>query len=127
MADAGERGILRGASPLEPTSSAKTVRVDRGKVMVTDGPFAETKEQLPATTSWIARISTRLLNGRPGLLPRAEAAQAVSISGPLMRSNWMFPALESSERNGTVIKRGVIPNVSPTRCTDAESQTVVWL
>jgi len=31
---------------LQPTSSAATVRVRDGKVMPTDGPFAETKEQL---------------------------------------------------------------------------------
>jgi len=31
---------------LEPTSSATTVRVRNGKTLTTDGPFAETKEQL---------------------------------------------------------------------------------
>jgi hypothetical protein len=31
---------------LQPTSSATTVRVRNGKVSTTDGPFAETKEQL---------------------------------------------------------------------------------
>lgn len=40
------RGILRGAEPLQTTASATTVRVQNGKVLVTDGPFAETKEQL---------------------------------------------------------------------------------
>jgi hypothetical protein len=40
------RGILRAADPLQPTVSATTVRVEHGKVLVTDGPFAETKEQL---------------------------------------------------------------------------------
>lgn len=34
------------AAPLYPTSSAKSVRVKNGKTMVTDGPFAETHEQL---------------------------------------------------------------------------------
>jgi len=34
------------ASPLEPTSRATSVRVRGGKRVVTDGPFAETKEQL---------------------------------------------------------------------------------
>jgi len=32
--------------PLAPTSTATTVRVRQGKTMLTDGPFAETKEQL---------------------------------------------------------------------------------
>ena len=34
------------ASPLQPTSQATSVRVRGGKRVVTDGPFAETKEQL---------------------------------------------------------------------------------
>jgi hypothetical protein len=31
---------------LQPTRAAKTVRVRNGSVLITDGPFAETKEQL---------------------------------------------------------------------------------
>src|SRR5437867_2943876 len=34
------------AAPLEPTAAATSVRVRKGKRVVTDGPFAETKEQL---------------------------------------------------------------------------------
>ena len=34
------------ADPLYPTKSATTVRVRNGRVSATDGPFAETKEQL---------------------------------------------------------------------------------
>jgi hypothetical protein len=37
---------IRGANALQPTPTAKTVRVRNGKHQVTDGPFAETKEQL---------------------------------------------------------------------------------
>ena len=32
--------------PLQPTQTASTVRVRQGKISATDGPFAETKEQL---------------------------------------------------------------------------------
>jgi hypothetical protein len=39
-------GKLLGGEPLQPTSTASTVRVRDGKTSVTDGPFAETKEQL---------------------------------------------------------------------------------
>ncbi len=46
MDETSRRGILRGTDPLEPTTTATTVRVQDGKVVVTDGPFAETKEQL---------------------------------------------------------------------------------
>ncbi len=34
------------ASPLQPVSTATSVRVRQGKRLVTDGPFAETREQL---------------------------------------------------------------------------------
>jgi hypothetical protein len=34
------------AEPLQPISTASTVRVRDGKTVVTDGPFAETREQL---------------------------------------------------------------------------------
>ena len=40
------RGLLVAAEALEPVETATTVRVRSGKVSVTDGPFAETKEQL---------------------------------------------------------------------------------
>ncbi len=42
--EAGER-VLAG-EPLEPTATATSVRVRNGEVLTTDGPFAETKEQL---------------------------------------------------------------------------------
>lgn len=37
---------IQNSNALQPTASAKTVRVRNGKRMVTDGPFAETMEQL---------------------------------------------------------------------------------
>jgi hypothetical protein len=37
---------IRGGEALNPTSSATTVRLREGKTLTTDGPFAETKEQL---------------------------------------------------------------------------------
>ena len=37
---------IRGGNALQPIPTAKTVRVRNGKHQVTDGPFAETKEQL---------------------------------------------------------------------------------
>ena len=41
-----ERGQYLAAAPLHPTSTATSVRVSSGKRLVTDGPFAETREQL---------------------------------------------------------------------------------
>jgi hypothetical protein len=39
-------GAIKGGNALQPTATAKTVRVRGGKSVATDGPFAETKEQL---------------------------------------------------------------------------------
>jgi hypothetical protein len=39
-------GQYLAAAPLHPTSTATSVRVRKGKPLVTDGPFAETREQL---------------------------------------------------------------------------------
>jgi hypothetical protein len=83
------KGIFYGAEPLHPTTTATTVRINGGKPMVTDGPFAETKEQLAGyyildcedldeAIAWAARIPTACKGGegcieiRPimGLPPR---------------------------------------------------------
>ena len=41
-----QSGHYRAGSQLHPVSKATTVRVRDGKKLITDGPFAETKEQL---------------------------------------------------------------------------------
>ena len=41
-----ESGVMLDGSALQPVSTATTVRLRDGQVSVTDGPFAETKEQL---------------------------------------------------------------------------------
>ncbi len=44
--EASKTGIILNGEPLQPVMTATTVRVREGKAVVTDGPFAETKEQL---------------------------------------------------------------------------------
>jgi hypothetical protein len=44
--DLHRTGKYLGASPLQPTATATSVRVRDGKRLTTDGPFAETREQL---------------------------------------------------------------------------------
>jgi hypothetical protein len=44
--DIAASGNYLGANPLQPTATATSVRVRDGKRLVTDGPFAETREQL---------------------------------------------------------------------------------
>lgn len=46
MEEMGKRGILQGGERLQPTTTATTVQVRDGRVLTSDGPFAETKEQL---------------------------------------------------------------------------------
>jgi hypothetical protein len=46
MDEARDRGIFRAADPLQASSTATVVRVQDGRPLVTDGPYAETKEQL---------------------------------------------------------------------------------
>jgi hypothetical protein len=41
-----QAGQFKGGDRLKPVSSATTVRVRDGKTLTTDGPFAETREQL---------------------------------------------------------------------------------
>jgi hypothetical protein len=60
------------AAPLYPTSSAKSVRVKNGKAMVTDGPFAETHEQL----------------GGFFLIEADNIEQATQIAGQIPASRW---------------------------------------
>src|SRR5580692_7357782 len=43
-------GKFLGGAPLHPTSTAATVRLRDGKRLVTDGPFAETREQIGGYT-----------------------------------------------------------------------------
>src|SRR5512135_415025 len=44
--DAAAAGVLLSRNGLKPVSNATTVRVRDGKTLITDGPFAETHEQL---------------------------------------------------------------------------------
>ena len=44
--DMEKAGVLLAGDALQPTASATSVRVRDGKTLTTDGPFAETKEQL---------------------------------------------------------------------------------
>jgi hypothetical protein len=74
MEETGRRGVFRAADPLEPTATATTVRMQDGKVLITDGPFAETKEQLAGyyildcqdldeALAWAAQIPTGCRGG----------------------------------------------------------------
>jgi hypothetical protein len=44
--DLKARGSYIAGAPLQPTATATTIRVRDGRALTTDGPFAETREQL---------------------------------------------------------------------------------
>jgi hypothetical protein len=46
VADVKAKGQYLSAGPLRPTSAATSVQVRNGRPLITDGPFAETREQL---------------------------------------------------------------------------------
>ena len=75
MDETARRGILVGADPLAPTPTATTVRSDGGKIVLMDGPFAETKEQLAGyyilecrdadeAVEWASKIPTACGGGK---------------------------------------------------------------
>ncbi|MEM7604261.1 MAG: YciI family protein [Myxococcota bacterium] len=45
-AELAKAGVLRAGGQLQPSHTATTLRAKDGKVAMTDGPFAETKEQM---------------------------------------------------------------------------------
>ena len=68
-----EKGLWVFGGGLQPATTATVVRTDGGKVVTTDGPFAETKEQLggfwiievddlDAALAWAAKASVACMN-----------------------------------------------------------------
>jgi hypothetical protein len=65
--------ILAGA-PLHPTSTATTLRYREGKRLITDGPFAETREQLGGYTIFEAKDLDEAIAIASGFLGTSELA-----------------------------------------------------
>jgi hypothetical protein len=65
-------GQYLAAAPLHPTSTATSVRVRDGKRLVTDGPFAETREQL----------------GGFFLIDAKDLDEAIGIAGRIPAGRW---------------------------------------
>lgn len=60
------------AAPLQPTSTATSVRIRDGKRLITDGPFAETREQL----------------GGYFLIEAKNLDEAISVAGRIPAGRW---------------------------------------
>lgn len=67
--EAKAAGVIAGGEALQPVSTATSVQLRDGKTVITDGPFAETKEQLGGfymlnckdldeATKWASKIPT---------------------------------------------------------------------
>ena len=84
-------GHFAGVNRLLPPAAAVTVRVQHGKVLTTDGPYAETKEQLggyyvieAADLDEAIRVASRIPGARIGcveLRPVAEDARTLRALG----------------------------------------------
>ena len=73
-----------GGEALQPTETATTVRVRHGKISTTDGPFAETKEQLGG----YYLINAKDLNDAIQVAAKIPSARAGSIEiRPIMEFN----------------------------------------
>ncbi|MFN8607168.1 MAG: YciI family protein [Vulcanimicrobiota bacterium] len=70
--DLEKKGKFLGASPLQSVSLATSVRVREGRRLVTDGPFAETREQL----------------GGYFLVEAADLDEAIEIAGTIPGARW---------------------------------------
>jgi len=79
-------GKFLGGAPLHPTSSAKTVKVTDSKTLVTDGPFAETREQIGGYTLIDAKDMDEAVEIAAGFLGTSglssiEVRQIVELQG----------------------------------------------
>ena len=73
--DLNASGHYLAAGPLHPISTATSVRVREGKRLVTDGPFAETREQLGG----YFLIEARDLDEAMGIAERIPVARVGTI------------------------------------------------
>ena len=85
-----ETGQFEAGEALQPTSTATTVRVENGRTITTDGPFAETKEQLGG----FYLVDCRDIDEAIELAARIPGATHGSIE---IRPIWDLPSGSSAE------------------------------
>ncbi len=107
MDETAKRGILVAVSPLARTSAATTVRVHQGKVLTTDGPYAETKEQLAGyyvldcenldeAIAWAARIPT-CCHGMEGCVEIRPLQEFPAVPDSFRKSKAAFASVLKDE------------------------------
>jgi hypothetical protein len=78
-----QSGNFKGGDRLQPTTTATTVRVRDGKMLTTDGPFAETREQLGG----YYMVEAKDLDTAIGIAARIPGARHGSIE---VRPIWVY-------------------------------------
>jgi len=78
-----QSGNFKAADRLQPTSTATTVRVRDGKTLTTDGPFAETREQLAG----YYLVEAKDLDAALSIAARIPGAKVGSIE---VRPIWVY-------------------------------------
>ena len=83
----GQRGLLQGGERLRPTTDATTVQVRDAKVLTSDGPFAETKEQVGGfylvdckDLDEAIEVASKIPGARQGTIEVRQARVAISIA-----------------------------------------------
>jgi hypothetical protein len=79
-----KNGVYQAGDPLQSTSTATTVRMKNSKTVITDGPFAETKEQLGGYTIVEAK--------------NLDEALSVAAGHPLLRAGFSIEVRPITER-----------------------------
>lgn len=91
------RGILVGGGGLQPPRSTRTLRVCNGELLVTDGPFAETKKQIAGYS----------------VLECSDLEQAIEVASPHPhRPHWHLRVAPVPQRAG--VTRRISPVQAPT-------------
>ena len=78
-----QSGHFKGGDRLQPTTTATTVRVRDGKTLTTDGPFAETREQLAG----YYMVDAKDLDSAISIAARIPGAKIGSIE---VRPIWVY-------------------------------------
>ena len=85
-----KNGHFAGGEGLMPSSMARTLRYQNGKVVTTDGPYAETKEQLGGILILEARDldhAVELMSKHPGVRGGAFEIRPAADLSPMIRDS----------------------------------------
>ena len=106
MDETRKKGMLVAVNGLGRTTTATTVRVENGKILATDGPFAETKEQLAGyyvldcedlneAIAWAARIPTAC-GGTKGSIEIRQLTEFAGVPESILKPH---PVVAASSAN----------------------------